>query len=70
MGQVERAHARLLKLKCKGSQMMALCPQAYYVDEQDNEKKKGMSKRQNAITWQRFKAALNGSIDQAENRGF
>ena len=29
-----------------------------------------MSKKQNEITWQRFKAALNGSIDRAENRGF
>jgi len=29
-----------------------------------------MSKRRNNITWQRFKAALNGSIDRAENRGF
>jgi len=31
---------------------------------------KGISKRQNNITWQRFKAALNGSVDRAENRGF
>ena len=30
----------------------------------------GMSKRQNNITWQCFKAALNGSVDRAENRGF
>ena len=30
----------------------------------------GMVKRQKNITWQRFKAALNGSIDRAENRGF
>ena len=29
-----------------------------------------MSKKQNGITWQRFKAALKGSIDRAENRGF
>ena len=28
-----------------------------------------MSKRQNNMTWQRFKAALNDSIDRAENRG-
>ena len=31
---------------------------------------KGMSKKQNEITWQRLKAALNGGIDRAENRGF
>ena len=30
---------------------------------------KGMSQRQNKITWQRFKAALKGSTDRAENRG-
>ena len=29
-----------------------------------------MSKKQNEITWQRFKAALNGSVDRAENREF
>ena len=28
-----------------------------------------MSQRQNKITWQRFKAALKGSTDKAENRG-
>ena len=64
----------LFKLKCVGSQMIALCLKSYYVDKQDREKKKfstkGMSKRQNNITWQRFKAALNGSTDRAENRGF
>ena len=30
----------------------------------------GMSESQNNITWQRFKAVLNGSIDRAKNRGF
>ena len=64
----------LFKLECEGSRMISLCAKCYYVDEQDREKKKfttkGMSKRQNNITWQRFKAALNGSIDRAENRGF
>lgn len=29
-----------------------------------------MLKRQNNITWQCFRAALNGSTDRAENRGF
>ena len=44
------------------------------ISEQDSEKKKfsakGMSKRQNNITWQHFKAALNGSTDRAKNSGF
>jgi len=29
-----------------------------------------MSKKQNEITWQRFKEALEGSKDMATNRGF
>jgi len=29
-----------------------------------------MSKVQNLKTWQSFKAALDGTIDRAENRGF
>ena len=29
-----------------------------------------MSKRQNFITWQRFKVALEGCTDRAENQGF
>ena len=64
----------LFKLKCEGSRMIALCLKCYFIDEQDNEKKKfsmkGMSKRQNDITWQHFKASLKGSKDLATNRGF
>ena len=29
-----------------------------------------MSARHNSLTWGRYKAALEGSIDRAENRGF
>ena len=29
-----------------------------------------MSRKQNKITWQRFKAALEGSNDMVTNRGF
>ena len=54
--------------------MIALCLTCYYAFKQDSEKEKvhqkGMSKGQNSMPWQRFKAALNGSIDRAENRGF
>ena len=54
--------------------MIALCPKCYFIDEQDGEKNKfstkGMSKRQNGITWQRFKAALEGSKDLATSGGF
>ena len=51
----------LFKLECVGSRMIALCSKCYLVDEPEGEKKKfstkGMSKKQNEITWQRFKAA-------------
>jgi len=29
-----------------------------------------MSARHNSLTWGRYKAALEGNIDRAENRGF
>jgi len=54
--------------------MIALCSKCYYIDEGEGEKKKfgtkGMSKKQNEITWQRFKEVLEGSKDMASNRGF
>ena len=56
--------------------MIALCSKCYFIDDQGEKKKfstKGMSKKQNEITWQRFKAALEGNKDgkdMATNRGF
>ena len=61
----------LFKLESEGSGMIALCSKCYFVNgEKKKFSTKGMSKKQNEITWQRFKAALNGSVDRAENRGF
>ena len=64
----------LFKLECEGSRMIALCSKCYFVDESEGKKKKfstkGVSKKQNEITWQRFKKALEGSKDIATNRGF
>ena len=63
----------LFKLECEGNRMIALCSKCYFIDDQGEKKKfstKGMSKKQNDITWQRFKAALEGSKDMATNRGF
>ena len=61
----------LFKQESEGSGMIALCSKCYFVNgEKKKFSTKGMSKKQNEITWQRFKAALNGSIDRAENRGF
>lgn len=59
----------LFKLECEGSRMVELCSRCNFFDKQDGEKMvstKGMFKRQSNITWltwQRFKAALNGSTD-------
>jgi len=61
----------LFKLESQGSAMIALCSKCYFVNgEKKKFSTKGMSKKQNEITWQRFKAALNGSIDRAQSRGF
>ena len=61
----------LFKLESEGSGMITLCSKCYFVNgKKKNFSTKGMSKKQNEITWQRFKAALNGGIDRAENRGF
>ena len=64
----------LFKLECEGSRMIALCSKCYFIEELEGEQKKfstkGMSKKQNEITWQRFKSALDdGSRDMATNRG-
>ena len=58
----------------EGSRMIALCSKCYFIDDQGEKKKfstKGMSKKQNEITWQRFKATLvQGKKDMETNRGF
>ena len=57
-----------------GSRMIALCSKCYFIDEGEGEKNKfstkGMLKKQNEITWQRFKVALEGTKDVATNLGF
>ena len=64
----------LFKLEGEGSRMIALCSKCYFIDDGNGEKKKlstkGMSKKQNEIKWERFKAALEGERDLATNRGF
>jgi len=65
----------LFKLEFEGSRMIALCSKYHFADEGEvGEKKKfstkGMSKTQNALTWQRFEEVLEGSKDMATNRGF
>ena len=63
----------LFKLEFQGKKMLALCSKCYYAEDSEGKKKfstKGVSKKQNEITWQRFKKALEGSKDIATNRGF
>ena len=64
----------LFKLECEGSRMIALCSKCYFVDEPEGEKNKfstkGMPKKQNEITWQRFRSPLDGSKDMATSIWF
>ena len=63
----------LFKMECEGDRMIALCSKCYYIDDRGEKKKfstKGMSRKQNNVNWQRFKAALEGNKDMATNRGF
>ena len=53
--------------------MIALCSKCYFIFDQGEKTKfstKGMSKKQNELTWHRFKTALQGEKDMAKNRGF
>ena len=63
----------LFKLEFEGRRAIALCSKCYFVECDDGGKKhssKGMSARHNTLEWDRYKAALTGSLDRAENRGF
>ena len=56
--------------------MITLTSKCYLADggtDADTEAKiscKGISKSQNEMTWERFRNALEGSIDRASNKGF
>jgi hypothetical protein len=62
----------LFKVEYEGTKAIALCSKCYFVDGGKKAKlsSKGVSKKQNDLSWSRYKAALEGSIDRAENRGF
>ena len=49
--------------------MIALCSKCYCVNQHKNSSK-GTSKRRNDVSWVRYEAALHGSVDRAQNRGF
>ena len=62
----------LFKLEFEGHRAIALCSKCYIVDGDSKTKHsaKGISARHNDMTWERYKAALHGSVDTAEDRGF
>ena len=62
----------LFKLEFEGHRAIAFCSKCYFVDGDKKSKhsSKGMSARHNSLTWGRYKAALEGKTDRAENRGF
>ena len=62
----------LFKLEFEGHRAIALCSKCYFVDSETKSKhsSKGMSARHNSLTWERYKMALEGHRDLAENRGF
>jgi len=66
MGQVGRTQPGLYKLGCEGSRMIALCLSCCCFDKQNSVRKtfriKDMSRRQNNITWQRFKGCLTAAL--------
>ena len=64
----------LFKLEFEGTRMIALTSKCYFAENQtDNKTKvscKGVSRKQNEISWKRYMDALYGSKDMAQNTGF
>ena len=69
----------LFKPEFKGKRMIALTSKCYFADNGDSEagagsiKKfscKGVNRRQNEMSWERYRNALFGSLDKVTNIGF
>ena len=67
----------LFKPEFKGKRMIALTSKCYFADNGENGvggipkfSCKGVSRRQNEMSWERYKNALFGSIDKVTNIGF
>ena len=65
----------LFKEEFQGKRMIALTSKCYFADSGGDEgiKKfscKGVSRRQNKMSWERYRKALFGSLDKARNIGF
>ena len=51
----------------------SIMSKCYYAEDAKLKPKfscKGVSKKQNPMSWERYLEALNGSIDRASNTGF
>ena len=62
----------LFKTEFQGDRMIAITPKCYYADGPKGRKIscKGVSKKQNEMSWERYGTALNGCVDMAKNTGF
>ena len=64
----------LFKLEFQGNRGIALCSKCYCMENEEKSKtkmsSKGVSQRQDNLTWERYSDALNGGEDKATNRGF
>ena len=64
----------LFKPEFKGKRMIALTSKCYYADNETGSVKKfsckGVSRRQNEMSWERYKNALFGALDKVTNIGF
>ena len=66
----------LFKPEFKGKRMIALTSKCYFADNGANQEGipkfscKGVSRRQNKMSWERYKNALFGALDEVTNIGF
>ena len=67
----------LFKPEFKGKRMIALTSKCYFADNEENGvggipkfSCKGVSRRQNKMSWERYKNALFGALDKVTNIGF
>ena len=63
----------LFKEEFRGTRMISLTSKCYYAEDEKSRTKfscKGVSKKQNPMSWERYIEALSGSIDKAQNAGF
>ena len=63
----------MLKQEFQGTRMIALTRKCYHAEDGKSKPKiscKGVNKKQNSMSWERYLEALNGSIAKAKNTGF